>query len=242
MRRFLLSTAIIAGFLTAFADDEIYKDYFSVLRNNQEITDGADIICTDFHDNTQSELGNLGYSYDLTLMIMNKQTFGSQTFEGVLSWDLYPTQEEYVEKKGDIFPGTECFTWGIPQLCGYGTSCFPDGEGCISEGPTTSKGGQADGGYLLHLNDAPATLVSSYRLTITSENDPDAVWSARLVFAPTEEAAAQFLNLHSGSVSLPGAGEVAPSEYYDLAGRRVMNPGKGIFIVKRGSRFTKEKL
>lgn len=34
----------------------------------------------------------------------------------------------------------------------------------------------------------------------------------------------------------------APAEYFDLQGRRVLNPGKGLYIVRRGNQVTKQIL
>ena len=34
--------------------------------------------------------------------------------------------------------------------------------------------------------------------------------------------------------------EDAPAEYFSLQGIRTLNPGKGIYIVRRGSKVTKE--
>ena len=44
------------------------------------------------------------------------------------------------------------------------------------------------------------------------------------------------------AVEVTGDAQSAPAEYYDLSGRRVANPGTGIYIVRRGSSVSKEAI
>lgn len=48
-------------------------------------------------------------------------------------------------------------------------------------------------------------------------------------------------NIPSG-VNEPEAGQDITPVYYDLQGRRIPNPGKGLYIVRRGSKVTKEMI
>lgn len=161
----------------------------------------------------------------------------SCSFTGTLLWGSYPTKEQLAE--GNDVVGDNNYTqWGDASICTTAGSCFgPKGDN-LGKGDTTIPGMTANTGFLYHLMSAPADLVSEYKTTIAPTDDPTDVFECTIVYAPTKEAGEEFLA--NAGVSSIVAGEDAAPVYYNLNGMKVANPSNGLYIVKRGSKVTKE--
>lgn len=237
MKKFLLSAAIIAAAFTAKAD---YTDFFKVTANGAEVTSGSYLICTNFEDLTDFEDGdNLGYDYDINLVLTN-QTPMNQTVTGTMMWDIFPTKEEYLAHKDDSVEdaGENVYYryWGEPSICGIGTNCFQETEQNLGSGDVTISG--PNQGYSIHLKSCPPTLTSEYKIIITPQGNPEDSFECGLIFAPTEEAAKEFL-ANAAISDIATDNTAAPVRYYNLQGQEIFNPTHGLYIKRQGTKAEK---
>ena len=82
--------------------------------------------------------------------------------------------------------------------------------------------------------------MSEYRIIIYENGNPDDRFECTMVFAPSEEAAMKFLDGPSTGIDTMTEEDNAEPEYFNMSGIRVNAPGKGLYIVKRGNKVTKE--
>lgn len=233
MKKFLLFAALFATAMVGRAQS------FTVLNNNEPVENGSYVIVTDPEDYTDDG-GNYGYDYEVMLMVKNENT-AERKFTGTLSWGSCPTRDQYLEAGEDKVEGTECPIWGTPQICNNQGNCFaPDTETYpnLGTGEINAPGLSSKAGFQYHLTSTPAELTCEYKTTIVPSDDPNEVFECTLVFAPTKEAAEEFI-ANAGVKDIIAGGEAAPV-YYNLNGMKVVNPSKGLYIVKRGSKVTKE--
>lgn len=239
MKKLLLFTALFATAMAGKAQS------FTVLHNDEPVENGSYVIVTNPEDYTDDGGINYGLDYEIKLMVKNPN-MTEKEYTGTLFWGSYPTKAQYVEAEEKLVEGTECPIWGAPQICSaqVGGNCFTAemdsnneyinlGKGSVSVPSMTSNGG-----FMYHLTTTPADLTCEYKTTIVCNENPDEVFECTLVFAPTEEAAEAFIA--NAGVSSIIAGEDAAPVYYNLNGMKVANPSNGLYIVKRGSKVTKE--
>lgn len=229
MKKSLLIAALFATAMTANAQS------YEVRYEGEAVENGSTLILTEYEDNTDYEEG---YNYHVTLSIKNKN-IGSQTFTGTLLWGSYPTRNEYLEKRDDFVADTDMYVWGFPQICNNQGQCFTsDADDTYIGSGNVKVSGMSEAGFVYHLSNTPTDLVSEYKTTIVPETNPEEKFECTFVFAPTKEAGEEFL-ANAGVGNIIAAPDSAPV-YYNLNGMKVNNPSNGIYIVKRGSKVTKE--
>ncbi len=228
MKKLLLFAALFATAMVGKAQS------FTVLHNNEPVENGSYLICTEFHDETdENPEDNAGYTYILNLYIENKG-MNAKSFTGTLAYGSYPTKEEAADN--DFVGETMYYKWGLAEICNS-QNCFPEKDGYIGKGDI-EVAGMSSNYFVYHLMSAPSELVSEYKTTISLTADPSDLFECTLVFAPTQEAGEEFIkNAGVGSIV---AGDDAAPVYYNLNGMKVANPSNGLYIVKRGSKVTKE--
>lgn len=233
MKKLLLFAALFATAMAGRAQS------FTVTttHNNESVVveNGSYLICTDYHDETDEiPEENGGYTYEVKLYVKgNSATTPEVT--GTLLCGNYPTKEE-LDEDNDFVGETLYFKWGIPEICNN-TTCFPARDGNLGQG--NIKVATINPNYFVyHLMSAPSDLTSEYKTTIVSTTDPADSFECTLVFAPTKEAGEEFI-ANAGVNDIVADGDAAPV-YYNLNGMKVANPSNGLYIVKRGSKVTKE--
>ncbi|MDE6768110.1 MAG: hypothetical protein K2J78_00120 [Muribaculaceae bacterium] len=237
MKKLLLFAALFATAMVGRAQS------FTVLHDGNPVENGSYVIVTDPEDYTDDGGVNYGLDYEVKLMVKNPN-MTPKDYTGTLFWGSYPTKAQYVEAGDELVEGTECPIWGAPQICNDQGRCFTAEMDSNNEyvnlgkGPVTVPGMTSDGGFMYHLTTTPADLTSEYKTTIVCDENPDEVFECTLVFAPTEEAAKEFI-ANAGVNDIIADGDAAPV-YYNLNGMKVANPSNGLYIVKRGSKVTKE--
>lgn len=232
MKNFLLFTLLTSATAISKAD---YTDHFAIRYNGEVVNAGEVLICTNMEDNTDIDDG---YSYEALMLIQNKDS-GQQSFTGTLLWGTKPTKEEYLAQKNDIFDGDYfAYVWGQPTICGYKSFCFnaPEDNSNLGSGPSVASMLQ-EAGFSIHLNTAPETLVSEYKLEIKSDSHADACFECSIIFASNREAAEEFIS-QAGIESVEKPSD-EPVVYYNLNGQRVLHPEKGIYIRRQGSTVSK---
>lgn len=240
MKKFLLSAAIIAAAFSAKAE---YTDFFKVTAHGAEVTSGAYIVCTEFEDFTDLDGDNLGYDYGIDLIIDN-QTSSSQTVTGKLVWGLYPTKEEYNLHKNDPVEGEgdNVFYsyWGLPQICNLTGNCYaPTDDNNLGEGNETIPTDGDHKGFAIHLRDCPPTKTFDYKVILTPQSDPAQVFECNIVFAPTQQAAEEYLANAGVSDIVTDSNADAPVRYYNLQGQEIANPAHGLYIKCQGNKAEK---
>ena len=231
MKKLLLFAALFATAMVGRAQS------FTVLHDGNPVENGSYVICTEYADDTDEvPEDNWGYTYDLTLLIENK-SMNAHSYTGTLLWGSYPTKEQLAE--GNDVVGECGYTqWGDATICNTQGNCFgPKGDN-LGQGDCTVAGMSSNGGFQFHLMTAPPELVSEYKITITLAEDPTDIFECKVLYAPTEEAAKEFI-ANAGVNDIIADGDSTPV-YYNLNGMKVANPSKGLYIVKRGSKVTKE--
>lgn len=232
MKKFLLFAALIATAMSAKAQS------FTVLHEGEIVANGATVICTTYNDETdETPEDNYGYAYDIVLAIQN-DNMDSRDFTGTLLWGSYPTKEQLAE--GNEFVGDYQYQkWGAASICNTKGTCFtPTDDTNLGKGDVSIPGLSSNTGFLYHLMSTPPELVSAYKTTIVPVDKPDEIFECTIVYAPTKEAAEEFIA--NAAVEDVNVAQDAAPVYYNINGMKVANPGKGLYIVKRGAKVTKE--
>lgn len=249
MLKFLLSAALATSAFMANAD---FTDYYKVYYNGEPVENGATIYCNHFRDDTALSQGdnvfNMGYTYEAILSFINQteDPIILATSQGFL--DL-PTQEEWEESKWDYVDDTMATKWGTPALCYANAGVDGAANQCVM---MPSNAILPDSNYdgfewQFHLNGTSSS-TPEIRYTLTTkgfmgdidysknevvelyEEYENSEFSVTIVFSPNRNAAVEGIESDSN---------VAPV-YYDLQGRRVEAPAKGLYIVKKGNKVSKE--
>lgn len=229
MKKLLLFAALFATAMAGRAQS------FTVLYDNEPVENGSYVICTDYRDETDEiPEDNGGYTYEAKLYVKGSGLNGSEV-TGTLLCGSYPTKEE-LDNDNDFVGETLYFKWGVAEICNS-TTCFPARDGNLGQG-NIKLSSMNPNYFVYHLMSAPSDLTSEYKTTIVSATDPSDFFECTLVFAPSEEAAKEFIA--NAGVNDIIAGEEAAPVYYNLNGMKVANPSNGLYIVKRGSKVTKE--
>lgn len=225
MRKILLSTLLASCALGVSAAS---TDYFKVVYDNREIKDGVTVNITegDAYDGMADYMPHFSI-VNVTTDIRN--VYFAMEFTGK------PSAEELGDGSG----------WGNPQLCFDGS--FGDlPAACLPSSPNPrfvanySDASLPPSDYDGTLNLMPEVLelkdgkLAVYKLTIIALDDDkeelaDGTFSCTLAFG-TDGA----------GVGEIGADGDYTTEYYNLQGVKVSNPENGIYIVRRGSKVSKE--
>ena len=229
MKSTLLSLLMVGVASTAMAQN--FSDYFTVKlvvdeENNitRELTNGESFTCTAYEEIP----GIPGVNYEPKIQVISKEN-DSRAIFGQLGYTGKPSK---AEQQADPTK------WGGPSLCYEGADAYdgyPSGS-CLPEKTTDAGSGfvwvPAAGTdtfkWDVHVFYVDVNTVSTYRLTMVAMNgepgsdleETDAVFTVDITFAK------------DASGVDPIEDETAASGvYYDLQGRRVENPVKGLYIV-----------
>lgn len=222
MKKLLLLSALAVSAMSVNAEG--FGDYYKLLYEGQELTNDQEIVVK----NAEYDAEWQEYSYECVIQIVNMKDEAGKMFGGMYFTGT-PTYDEVIEGMMQ-----DPWTWGMPQICGeqcFGMTKDYVGEGSYDILPSSAGLEQT---WQIHIQSiATDDKISKYDLFFAAcdengERIEDADISLRLVFGDDG----------SGVESISVADE-APV-FYDLQGRMVANPEKGIYIVKRGAKVAKE--
>lgn len=236
MKKFLLTIAILGSALCANADDTLpeFSDCFTVTYNGQELKDGDEVVCTNYQD--AADLYGPGtLIYDCELEVENQDLMPAY-MRGVLSYDT-PSYRDW---------NAAPYDWGDATLCYqavYSPGANPIG-GCLDGVDKINRGqgnvsvpasGVGEFKWLLHLNGVLSKYESRYPLTLTAVSGDDQAATA------VSKSIKIYINYRTTPDS--GVDEIEAAEgegvWYDLQGRRVDNPSRGLYIYKTAGKAVK---
>lgn len=232
MKKILLTAAIATATLfSASADLMSFSNSFTVSYNGEAVEPGATIKCTHVED--VSDLYGPDYvTYECNLDIVNLDIMPAY-IKATLSYNN-PTYAEHQANP---------FDYGDAQLC-YGRSTTPGGAllgQCTLGNPPVNCGegiemvpaeGAGDFQWQIHLMAALNKYEETYNLTLQGTTE-DGTAVTEAVTYPI------FFSAKPDS----GVTEIEATEgegvWYDLQGRRVENPEKGMYIYKTAAKAVK---
>ncbi len=229
MKKTLLLAAAAVATLSSQA---AFSDVAKASIEGNPITEGCTIDVTTFHDNDwwvdpdtdeKDHMGG-GYQYVAEIDVENLKAAEIATSIKV----------EYTDMPTEAMAVAEPEVWGTLQICQKGAACFPD----LS---VTTK------------IDANATLTWQFDNNLPcaypdAEGDHDALEKVaadrkyKVTLTADSEAVSFFVNFKTVKEDTGVAGVAVAegaAEYFDLQGRRVANPEKGLYIVKKNGKTSK---
>lgn len=248
MKKFLLTTFMFAGFLIANAD---YTDYYRVYYKGEEVKSGETVYCNNYEDNTKIEspfgVFNSGYTYGIDLSCIN-QTEDPMILNIVQGFADKPTKEEWEETKSTPVDGTMAYKWGTPSVCYSGAGIDGKSASCIgSEGDVILPDNKHDSFvWEWHVQQTYSGTEELVYTFTTKAYTGDYTSSKLEKYDEIEGSEFTVTVVFGPNVSAPGAihdidvESDAEAVYFDLQGRRIQNPSKGLFIVKKGSEVSKQ--
>lgn len=248
MKKFLLTTFMFAGFLIANAD---YTDYYRVYYKGEEIKSGDTVYCNNYEDNTKLEspsgVFNAGYAYEIDLSCIN-QTEDPMILNIVQSFADKPTKEEWEETKYTYIAGTMATKWGSPSVCYAGAGVDGKSDACMgTEGDVVLPDNKLESfKWELHVNYTYQDTEEMIYTFTTKAYTGDYTSSKLEKYDEIEGSEFTVTVVFGPNVAAPGAihgvNEETNAEtlYFDLQGRRIQNPSNGLFIVKKGSKVSKQ--
>ncbi|MDE7380972.1 MAG: hypothetical protein K2N03_02440 [Muribaculaceae bacterium] len=216
MKKLLLFAGLAAAALSVNAQD--FSEYFEAKYDNKVITDGSQIICSE-----RDEFG----TYHIEIPVTNNQEEARKLYAAMLVTGNPSIQEI----KDDP-------TWGMCQLCYEsedGNQCLPADQsnpnilGC----GTVTIPAKATLTWDIHNYFSTIDQPSTYKILLVpyeEDEETDAILEFTIRF-----------DIHSGIEGV-AIDENLPVEYFDLAGRKVANPEKGIYILRQGNKTVKKAI
>lgn len=239
MKKLLLSIALCGLASSAFAQEGLmdFNECFGLSYEGQEVVNGATLKATDFVD-VSDLYGDGTVTYSLDIKVENLD-ITSQYMRGVLK-AYKPSMKEYLSDR---------YFWGDPQLCySVQTSEGPTGN-CLSGDPNNTFNPSfgfgnckipvnAEFEWQIHVTGCEIASNGVYLLTLqgVEVESPEDTNNYTPVTTPVEI----YLDFSAAS---NGVTEIATDDiegvYYDLQGRRVNNPSKGLYIYKTADKAVK---
>lgn len=223
MKKLVLLSALTIGALSANADN--FTDFFKVTYENKEIQSGETIAC----ETTDADKSR--YECDYFVEPLMEPELLSLSYRAVYLDS--PTYEESLANRA---------MWGTPTICyvmGPNANCIPGQGNIISQYTFEQMTGTLE--IQMHLDGEIDLSTFSFKL-------PEKAGTYRVVLTGTYDGAEIEDDFITDIYIGPGAAGVegviddvnAPTEYFDLTGRKVLNPAKGqIVIVRQGSKAVK---
>lgn len=206
MKKTLLFSLLALGTLSAGAAD--FTDLFEVTYDGRPLANGSTIYMPGpFEDRVETEI--------TVRPITLPEVETSRMFASLASTGN-PTAEQIMDD----------LSWGIPSLC-YVSDC---GGSCFMASFTNpnifGEGYAYYDGYItwqIHLDDCTTDKPSRYKLELTGydedNQETDDLFTCYIEYDP------------SGTNAIEGiAADSASADYFDLQGRRIASPTKGIYI------------
>lgn len=228
MKKFLLTIAILGSALCANAEDNLreFSDCFTVTYNGQELKDGDEVVCTNYED-TSDLYGPGTLMYNCKLKVENEDLLPTY-MHAVLSYGT-PSYKEW---------NAAPYEWGDATICSIPGSCYDSPDLKLYRGvgtPLIPAAGTGEFYWDLHLNAVMSGLESRYPLTLNAYSGDDAAAT------PISKSIKIYINYRMTPDS--GVDEIEAAEgegvWYDLQGRRVDNPSKGLYIYKTAGKAVK---
>lgn len=221
MKKLLLISALaLCGVASASAQN--FSDIYTVKYKGQKVENGATIVVT------PAEVVGDACDYAAEIFVENVREDASQMYGMLLYEDPTFNQATAEPEK-----------YGMLSLCysGLEYNCLPGGLTNAGQGevavPGTASGKTFN--WDVHLYGASKDVTSISRLRMSALEGDEAAEEFDLNFALYIKFTAE-----DTAVDAVEFDENLPIEYYDLAGRRVANPEKGIYILKQGNKTSKK--
>lgn len=230
MKKIIRIIAVLTILAFSVETQAKYSDYFRVYHDGIELVPGDTVYCSNYQEIVFQNI--VKFHYEGSVNVVN-QLDESNINWAKLTYSDCPTEEQSNSDKE---------FWGNLALCYYGgdengemASCMsPTGSAvripnneydCFEWHPQLQNASpQCRSAYTLILKAAFGELAwSNYTFAEDSE------FSITIIFAPKETAKIDALPMDNSQ-----------PVYYDLNGRSVDNPRKGLYIVKRGNSYSKE--
>ncbi|MCM1475418.1 MAG: hypothetical protein NC036_04150 [Muribaculaceae bacterium] len=228
MKKLLLLAALAASAFCASAqyyDMEAGSQIFSVEYNGQTVENGGKIICTDYEAYGEGDAQT--YDYTALIKMINKTEE-----EQVIMATLLAVNPTYTQIKENVD------TYGIPQLC-YNGACLAESLGNFGMSSNVKipvpdpNDPETEFEWHLTSEEMLPTASVTYRVSMIKfideeepENNPEFYFD--ITFTADESG-----------VTAVEIDENLPVEYYDLSGRRVVNPAQGLYILRQGNKAVK---
>lgn len=249
MKKLILTSLLAAATLASQAG---YRDYFYMTYKGQEIANGATIVCNDyvldeegyFDEASGDFLPCMNFECELNTVVVAD---GTQYAEGGMYY-YNPTEASFLEK----------FKSGAPGFCANPGSCYTanyDLENNCGFSANIAFAEKNPIGWLIHLYETlPGTFTeATFMVKFVAcervdspqgefQNPIDGDDKMPYDLFPYENGDYTFylkFTPSANSVAELGVAEGA-AEYYNLQGVRVAEPEEGLYIVRRGSKVTKE--
>ncbi|MDE6272419.1 MAG: hypothetical protein K2M31_05370 [Muribaculaceae bacterium] len=239
MKKLLLSMALCGLATSAFAQEGLmnFDECFAISYEGQTVENGATLKATKFED-VSDLYGDGTVTYSLDLKVENLD-ITSQYMRGVLKASK-PTMKEYLSNR---------YFWGDPQLCYIVQTPEGPSGNCLSGDPNNQFNPSFGYGNLripvneefewqIHVVGCEVASNGIYQLTLqgVEVDNPNDMTNYTVTSTPFE------IYLDFSAASL-GVNEIESDDlngvYYDLQGRRVANPSKGLYIYKTAGKAEK---
>lgn len=244
MKKYLLFSALA---VSALAANAVGTDYFYCTYNGQKIENGATVVCSSYHEVSFEDWeysdGALinAISFDIDLKMVN------------------PTEEDQYCLGGMYYSNPTAANFAA-QVAPYTSPAFCSAENCFApntyenncgytRGIKVEPGDKAE--WLIHLNNCPTDFAgATFEVKLEAcerVDDPkgsidDHDGTSPYDCWPLDDGAYNFFIKFSkdGNSVADLDGEASAAEYFNLQGMRVAEPENGLYIVRRGSKVTKE--
>lgn len=202
------------------------SELFSLTYKGENVENGGKIICSTPIDNYSYD-GLDFCDFDVEAIMTNKTGEDKNLYATLTA--LSPDFQTF---KNTLREGSYwALLYGTAQLCA-GVNCYGPGAGNFGSGKPTIKANQKDFEWLIHYVEATPGTGCIVRLNIwnTVEDDveTDPYFFVDILFGNID-----------ASVNSVEINENEPIEYFDLQGRRVENPTKGLYILRQGNKSVK---
>lgn len=225
MKKFFLLSALAFGAVCAQAAN--FSDYFKVSFHGTELKNGDSIIVNPevFADDPDFEFGCF-YTGDVEVETVSGEPQA-----------LY-AEFEYDTPSGPVIK-SDYAAWGAVTLCyqnaAEGGSCLGNGDDRVAGHAVLTCKGSGEANAMKLMCDAAGTAKENKitaKLNLIAMENGEEIEDADFTVVVTFQS-------ENSAVEGVEAEDAAP-EYYSLQGMRVMNPEKGIYIVKKGAKVYKQ--
>lgn len=215
MKKLFLLTAVVASAFTINAQD--FSEYFKVSVEGKTLENGATAVFTE-----ADEFGTI----DAKIRVENITDQPRKVY-GMLRIDKTPSLAQYTDYSAG---------WGTISFCYE----FADGSGNCLMGDDNNQRILGKGTIEVPANDYFIWDIHNYSKT----NAEQGIYKLEMTPFEGEEELPVFFDAYvaygaSAGVSAVEFDENLPIQYFDLAGRQVVNPENGIYILKQGSKVEK---
>lgn len=237
MKKFLLAAALLGMTSGAFAQDGLmpFDECFALSFNGQPVEAGTTIDATHFTEADPDIYGEGYVTYESNIQMENLDIMPVYV-RGVFKPYQHPTAAEYLSDR---------FFWGDPQLCyAIKTSAGASGNCLLGDltnplNPTFAADNVqvpvvGDFEWQIHVVACDKNADATYMLTL------EAVSVDGTSYTPISTPFTCYLKFSEAASGVNGIeADNAAGVYYDLQGRKVANPAKGIYIYKTGDKAVK---